>query len=63
MTAIQKGDRVWWQDDEWIVSSVFDTNTEGFRANLLGPVPALISEVRRVSVQVSDVEKLEGGDA
>jgi hypothetical protein len=34
MSAFVSGDRVRWNGETFVVSSVFNTNTEGWRANL-----------------------------
>jgi hypothetical protein len=60
MAAVAKGDRVRWDRMEWIVSFVWNTNSEGWRADLRRHLSDAAYEKR--SVPVNECEKLEGGE-
>jgi hypothetical protein len=56
MAALAKRDRVRWQGEQFEVSSVWNTNTEGWRADLVCTWGGVVT---RLTVPVAEVEKEE----
>ena len=55
MGALAKGDLVKWQGEPAVVSSVWDTNTEGWRVDIV--CTSADGTVTRLTVPVAEVEQ------
>ena len=57
MSALVEGDRVWWKDEAWVITRVWDTNVagEGLRADLESLERIEVSDLG-ASVNVTDLD-------